>query len=206
MDSFTHFREKCHRMPFGRKCVRGQEEDCALERPGRLGRGWTALRTSTESATEGRLGGSALEGRRRNLTWRGLEGRFDGGRRYALPRKVQQKAVLAEVRWEGYIGQRNNGAERLVQCRMGCPKGSPEYIWGHYCSLRCPKGRPRVHFGRFLFAQVPQRLVGWRSGRRKSARTCRRSAESARTCKEERREVPAGYPAGPDSRLSGLRG
>ena len=153
---FTHFREKCHRRPFGRKCVAGRKEECALKGPGSLFRGRTALRTSREGCNS-----------------------------------VVQVAGRVEVRWEGYIGQRNNGAKRLVQCRMGCPQGPT-----------------RVHFGRFLFAQVPPRaarstfgaiivrldapkgrqeytLGGFCSLRRPKCR----SDESACTCKEERREV-----------------
>ncbi len=55
----THFREKCHRRPFGWKCVEGREKECATEGPGRQVRRQAALRTSAKSATEGRLGGSA---------------------------------------------------------------------------------------------------------------------------------------------------
>ncbi len=113
----THFREMCHRRPFGWKCVAGREKECALEGPGREVRGGTALRTSTKSATEGRLDGSALQGGRRNAPWRGLEGRFEAARRYALSRKAPQKVDLAEVRcrageeiclggaWKGTSGQ-----------------------------------------------------------------------------------------------------
>ena len=33
MGGVTHFREKCHRRRFGRKCVAGREEESALEGP-----------------------------------------------------------------------------------------------------------------------------------------------------------------------------
>ena len=85
-DGVTHFRKKCHRGPFGWKCVEGREEECALEGAGRQIHGDTALRTSAKCATEGRLGRSALKGGRRNVPWRELEGRFGDKWRYALAR------------------------------------------------------------------------------------------------------------------------
>ena len=47
----THFREMCHRRPFGRKCVEGREEESALEGHGRQVRRRAELRTSAECAT-----------------------------------------------------------------------------------------------------------------------------------------------------------
>ncbi len=46
------------------------------------------LRTSAKSATEGRLGGSAWKGGRRDVPPRGPGSRFGGERRYALPGNV----------------------------------------------------------------------------------------------------------------------
>ena len=92
-DSTTHFGKKCYRSSFGWKCVAGRKEESVLEGPGRQVRRQEALRTSAKCATEGRFDGSVLEGRRRNVAWRGLGGRFGDERRYALPRKVPQKAV-----------------------------------------------------------------------------------------------------------------
>ena len=106
----THFGEKCHRRPFGRKCVGGREEESALEGPGRQVRRREALRTSAKSATEGRLGGSALQGGRRNVPQKGLGGRFGEGRHYALPRNVPQMAVLTEVRCRAGGGMCPGGA------------------------------------------------------------------------------------------------
>ena len=74
----THFHEKCHRRPFGWKCVAGRAKECATEGPGKALRGSTTLHTSTKSATEGRSGGSALQGGRRNVPRRGLGGRSAG--------------------------------------------------------------------------------------------------------------------------------
>ena len=137
----THFHEKCHRRPIWWKCVAGREKECALEGPGREVRRQAALRTSEKCATEGRSGGSALQGGRRNVPRRGLERHFGAARRYTLPRKVPQKAVRAEVRcragegmchggaWEagrlevrtGTKDEKHPGCARRVPARTGLP-------------------------------------------------------------------------------------
>ena len=85
------------------------------------------------------------------MLWRGLEGRFSGGRCYALPGNVPQRAIWAEVRWKAGGEMRPGGAweagsatERALTAsqsqghgeRFGWEKGVVSHEMEHRAHLR----------------------------------------------------------------------